>query len=79
MRARTSPLLWDQPLVYLDVYGSTVTIPDNLKRSADDWPYHGGKALKDVIRRFTESGIFVAPAELSTGQRAGEAIAQSGL
>ncbi len=54
-------LHWDEPAVYTDVYGSTLTIPDNLMRGPDDRPYAGGKALLEAIARLTAAGVFVAP------------------
>ncbi len=54
-------LHWDEPAVYAGVYGSTVTIPDNLMRGPDDRPYAGGRALSDAIARLTAAGVFVAP------------------
>jgi predicted amidohydrolase len=59
--AQHCPLLWDEPRVYERVYSGTVTLPDNLMQGPDDRPYLGGKALNEVIGRFTASGVFVAP------------------
>lgn len=74
--ARHCMLLWDEPRVYEPVYSGTVTIPDNLVQGPDDRPYLGGKALKEVIARFTREGIFIAPGQ---GEAIGGSLASGGL
>lgn len=63
MNARSNLLLWDEPLVYADLYGARVSIPDNLGNDPTVQPYLGGKVLNGVIERFVEQGIFVAPSD----------------
>ncbi len=74
--ARNGLLLWDEPAVYADVYGSTVTIPDNLMRGPDDRPYAGGQALIAAIARLTAAGVFVAPRGVA---QATDTLAGAGL
>jgi predicted amidohydrolase len=63
LNARSNLLLWDEPLVYADLYGARVSIPDNLGNDPNVQPYLGGKVLNEVIARFVEQGIFVAPGD----------------
>jgi predicted amidohydrolase len=58
---RRCMLHWDDARHYVHGYDGRTTIPDNLAVSADTRPYAGGAVLKEVIRRFLEQGIFVAP------------------
>ncbi|MCP5467343.1 MAG: nitrilase-related carbon-nitrogen hydrolase [Steroidobacteraceae bacterium] len=73
--ARHCPMLWDEPRVYEPVYSDTVTIPDDLVKGPDHWPYLGGKALNEVIARLTAAGVFVAPRRRV---QTGEALATGG-
>ncbi|MCX8232123.1 MAG: hypothetical protein OTJ45_09915, partial [Alphaproteobacteria bacterium] len=65
-KARANPFsnlaAWDEPAVYGHVYAARQGMPNDLW--ADDtaaFPYRGMKPTLEVVRQYTEAGIFVRP------------------
>ena len=65
-KARANPFsnlaAWDEPTVYGHVYAARQGMPNDLW--ADDtkkFPYRGMKPTLEVVRQYTEAGIFVQP------------------
>lgn len=66
-KARANPLVnlaaWDEPMVYGHVYAGRRGMPNDLwADDAAEFPYRGMKPTIEVVKHYTQEGVFVPPA-----------------